>query len=530
MTRAQAPSRPRPGRPALAAGHAALLGVLHGAIVIVLVTASLVSLQADEVQAFHFAAAAETYVALFAFYRAYRLTGDAINGLSLSMFVMLLLYPFHGVIMQDSEVVLRLLGSERYRYFTYGLLVAVPGTWLIYRGFMSGRAGRFALAVERWSRVIDDRSPGIERKLWAFAALAVGARVLQVALGTGTYIDLEGTSSTTGSSAHFILSVLSSSSLITGLYLLASGGRYKLRRRQLMGAAVILMEAAWGGLFSGSRYLLFLPLLSAAAVLSMSVKALELRRLVLILVLFFAVLFPIATAYRNTYLSRLVDLQREGLSASVVMSSIAATEVDENTSEGWEEAIGLRFHALTSLAVIIRYTPERHPYIYGLPYLLLPLDILVPRVVWPDKPTIREFATEFRFDYFELDRGTRTAVKPSQFGELWANLHLFGVLLGAWVWGRVLRFMYSFLFVGGRASVFGAVTYAAALPWLITVLEGELVTGLAFVAKNLIVWLAWAWLLGTKRPTPPRPARRRARWRGVEHAETRAALGATMAP
>ncbi|TNF24902.1 MAG: hypothetical protein EP329_24030 [Deltaproteobacteria bacterium] len=476
-------------------GSAPLVNALHVVVVVVLALASLFLHRFDPETAFWLALVDATWVLVLVLVRAYRLTGDALNVMSLSALAMLLLYPFHGLVMRDSGIVLELLGSERYEYFTYGLLVAIPGALAMYWGFRSGRAGRVSRFFERVTGVIDDTDPRLEKKLILLLALGIIARVGVVATGTGTHFD---SGAQSGGESHFILTTLATISRLVALYFLASGARLRLRRRLLLGLAFILADAAWGGLFSGSRYLLFVPLLSAAAVWSAVVSRVTLRRFAIVIVLFATIGFPLATAYKNAYTSHLVELQRHGLSAATVLDSLDSTSTQ--AEEGWEELIGERFHALTSLAVIIRFTPERHPYMWGKPYLLLPLDIAVPRVVWPDKPVLRQFTIDFRFDYFKLDRGTRTSVAPSQFGELWVNLSLFGVILGAFVWGRILRFLYSFLFLGGRRSVFGAAVYATMLPALTSVLESEQVTGMATVVKGLIVWFAVAWFLGDRSP------------------------------
>jgi len=481
-----------------------IAGVLHAAIVIVGAAASLFMLRHDSDTAVLVAAASSAYVIGLALYRAYRLTGDALNAFSISMTVMLLLYPFHALVMRDSPVALNLLGADRYEYFVYGLLVTLPAVWIMYLGFRTGRAGRISRLSERLSRPIDDRSPAITKKLAVLAVVGVIARALLVATGTGTYVALADASSG-GSSAHFILDLIASTTLIVALYLLATGAKYRNLPRLGIAVGMILLEAVWGGFFSGSRYLLFVPLLSAAAVYSAAVKPLSLRRLIIVVALFLLVALPVATAYKSAYLSRIVELQRQGLSTSAVLDSLESTDFDSRTGE-WSDLIGQRFHSLMSLALIIRYTPERHPYMWGVPYFLLPLDIAIPRVIWPDKPVLRQFALDFRFDYFRLERGSMTTVKTSQFGELWANLGLFGVLLGAWFWGRILRFLYSFQYLGGRLSLFGKAAYASAVPGLVSVIETDQATGMAFVAKSLIVWMAWTWFLGERRPRPARVA------------------------
>lgn len=495
-----------------ALGAAAVLNFGHVALVLISAMTSLVLIRYDIEGAFAVATFVSVYVMLLVFYRAYRATGDAFNIMSLGMFVMLLLYPVHGLIMVDSTVTMQRLGAERYEFYTYGLLTTIPACWMLYRGFLRTRAGRFARAVEWISRPISDESKDVERKLVLVVGIAISARVILVLGGTGTYVNLGPVDEPV--TGHFFLSVISSASLISAIFLVITGARLKKRRRIIIGATLVLVEALWGGLFSGSRYHFFEPLLSVVAAYSLSVKPILLTRFAAIIVVFLLVFFPLTTAYKTAYLSSVVDLQRDGLSTSAVGSALEATDIGQAMDADFLEPVGIRFHGLLSAAVIIRYTPERHPFLLGRLYAILPIDILIPRFIWPDKPFVREFAAEFRFAYWQLDRSSQSTVKTSQIGELWVNFHLFGVLLGSWLCGRLFRFMYSNLWLGGRHSVFGVAVYGAVLPGLITALESDLVTALSFVFKSMFVWIALTWFLGHRRtpgeltPATPGPSTR----------------------
>ena len=333
--------------------------------------------------------------------------------------------------------------------------------------------------------------------LVAILLIAVAARIALVKGGTGTHLALAGDGD--GTALHHLRTQLSVGGFLVGLYLWGLGLRHRRAALFAPGAALILLESAWGGLFSGSRFHLFMPLLSALALYSAAIRPVRARTFFALLLLFLLVALPFATSYRSAYQAQRLELERDGLSASSVVRSLEQTGDAASPTLGVPELLGERFHGLWSLALVIRYTPERHDYTWGLLFLALPIDVLVPRLLWPDKPSSRQFALSFAADYVSRDRADSTSIAPSMFGELWANLHLLGVVLGAWLWGRVLRFAYRDLAVGGRGSMFRHACYAAALPSLVWALETQLTTSLSGLAKIFIVWTLWAWLLSRGR-------------------------------
>ncbi len=65
---------------------------------------------------------------------------------------------------------------------------------------------------------------------------------------------------------------------------------------------------------------------------------------------------------------------------------------------------------------------------------MTPLVMVIPRIVWPDKPTPGEFTRAFKRMYWGLHDQT-TSVAPSQLGGFWSNFGFAGVFLGMWLSG-----------------------------------------------------------------------------------------------
>lgn len=100
-----------------------------------------------------------------------------------------------------------------------------------------------------------------------------------------------------------------------------------------------------------------------------------------------------------------------------------------------------RLAEVNSLAVVIRDVPRWVPYSRG-ETLISPLVFFIPRVLWPDKPKFligREFGVRFRLVGI-LDK--RTSIAATVPGELYWNFDLPGILVGMFVFGIMMRFIY----------------------------------------------------------------------------------------
>jgi hypothetical protein len=149
------------------------------------------------------------------------------------------------------------------------------------------------------------------------------------------------------------------------------------------------------------------------------------------------------------------------------------------------------------LCLIIDYTPQRQPYLYGDTYKHV-LPQLIPRFFWSDKPR-SHVATYQLAIYYGLQREEDTASTTIAFGlvtEAYANFGLVGaILLGAF-WGFILKklqiwstFSPMFSFAGLLMILLTAWSLNAELTmaaWVSSFQQAALmVIGLPFVLRNL---------------------------------------------
>jgi hypothetical protein len=461
-------------------------------------TTALVMLPVDEQVALQSAAVATSAMALAVLLASHRQTGNAANPLGLTMIVLVVHYPFHALAMVDSYTTTSLLGFERFEYLTYAVLVGGLGMLSMHIGFASRKVGRFTLALRRLDLPIEPLDRQTTIKLFIVLAIAFGSKLALGAWRGFLYINLE--TEQTPLPAAFLLWLLSGLSVLVGIHFFIVGLKSNIRWRTFVGLGIVLFEALWGLVVTGSRYQFLIPIVSLVLAWGMVWRPFRLRELTVMVAILFLGVVPLSSAYKAAYLSRIGDIQREGFSVDIIAESFEATDEENLQQQTWDELIALRLHGGTSLALIMRYVPEKHPYMLGVPYLFLPLDLIVPRFVWPDKPTVREFAALFPSVFWNKQRGDGSAVKASQFGELWANLHILGVLLGSWVWGRILRFLNNGIQLGGAGSLLGVAAAASVMPeHIINTPEGDLLQALSALMKVYVIWVCLVWFLAPAR-------------------------------
>lgn len=100
-----------------------------------------------------------------------------------------------------------------------------------------------------------------------------------------------------------------------------------------------------------------------------------------------------------------------------------------------------RVSHLVTLTDVVEQTPSVVPYWGGETYLSL-MTSLIPRVVWPDKPT-KELGQTFGHRYGRLHpEDTITSDNLPQLVEMYANFGLWGVLIGMFLTGLIYRYLY----------------------------------------------------------------------------------------
>ncbi len=167
-----------------------------------------------------------------------------------------------------------------------------------------------------------------------------------------------------------------------------------------------------------------------------------------------------------------------------------------------------RMAYVTSSAAVIRDVGRHVEYKMGETLLLAPVSVLIPRLFWPDKPSIvigREFGETFRLIH---ERDRQTQIGASSIGELYWNFGTAGVLVGMFLFGVLYRWWYRRY--GEGAETEDALRRAVYVV-LLTVcwnIEGGIASMLAGAVKILL--LATFFVVVTRRlgllvPLPPAP-------------------------
>jgi len=487
------------------AAHAGSPRLLLFVILVVTLCAGggLIALESETPDAgFLLSTVAATFSLAAIFVEDYRRSGNALSPMCLSAVIMFLLFPFHGLVTQDSPFLTSLIGNDADHWRGLALLVmtaSVPFFWL---GYNSRLGARLAARLPSPGFRLDDEHSSVRWKLIVLYVFAMLPRLLIIT--TGQLFHWGGEREV--SDFDFILHVLGNIPVFATTYLLVVGVRSRNRLWLLTGLLMLAGEVVWG-LVSGSRMRMFIPLVAAVAALSYLGRPFRLRRFLFALVAFALIVFPFTTAFREAYVERTGELGRDGIEGTSLFDVVSDAAIkgdggaDFFEGDGPIEALAERLHGLTSLALIIRYTPERHDYLMGVPYLLIAPQILLPRFVWPDKPPLSPFSDSFRFDYWGIDPSGGTSVATSLLGDLWVNLHLFGALVGSWCFAFFMAFVFRHLKYGiVTDSIFPMVVFAAHLTDFLHAFEGSLDGTVAGIVKSLFIYFLIAWFLSQRRP------------------------------
>jgi hypothetical protein len=158
--------------------------------------------------------------------------------------------------------------------------------------------------------------------------------------------------------------------------------------------------------------------------------------LLLMLLILVFVIFPLF----NTY--RVLDPRLDQGTRLAMTSEIVGQWNSEEYLDASVGTVKRRLALVNSVAIVVRDVGRWVPYARGSTLFGPTLAFFIPRVVWPDKPSLtmgRDFGETFRVVHI-LDQTTRIAVTVP--GELYWNFDLPGILLGMALWGVALRFLY----------------------------------------------------------------------------------------
>lgn len=468
------------------------------ALAVFLAIGALIALETQaDLLGLHLAAIATTLVLAGIFAADYRESKNALSPMCVSCICLFMHFPFHGLMMYDDIAVLGRVGVDAPHWFARALLVFSVVIPFLYLGYRSKAGARLAKILPSPRFELDDASPVTTKKLLVLYFVSWLARA--VAYSAGLIFHWESERSLI--EFQFLLAILVNLPVFVTAWFLARGVRDRQRTLLTLGSAMLIGEFGWG-LVSGSRLRMLLPIAAAVAAMSYLGRGIRLSRMVVIFVVFALVVFPFATAFRQAYFGRLNDVRREGVEASTIVASLtdATGEDDSSDSEDPLQVLAERMHGLTSFTLIMRYTPERHDYYFGEPYLIIPLHILVPRAIWPSKPDLTPFGPVFVEQYWRQERGDNTSIAMTQIGDLWANLHIFGAIAGTYIFGIVLAFLFRDIKYGiANPSIFPFLVFSVHLPQLLQGFEVSFDGTMTSLPKSLLVYFCVAWLLSRKR-------------------------------
>ena len=170
-----------------------------------------------------------------------------------------------------------------------------------------------------------------------------------------------------------------------------------------------------------------------------------------------------------------------------------------------------RLTIVSSVAAILCDTGRRVDYRYGDTLILAPIGLLIPRFIWPDKPSIsigREFGDVFRLKN-SLD--VETEISPSIVGDFYWNFGVPGVVVGMFLFGAGFQWYYRRYGEGVAFDPIRKSIYVGVLPTILLI-EGNVAFLAAGVVKSLILisayWivcrrLGWVQPLAALPATPP---------------------------
>jgi hypothetical protein len=147
-----------------------------------------------------------------------------------------------------------------------------------------------------------------------------------------------------------------------------------------------------------------------------------------------------------------------------------------------------RLNRLGDLAFVLQMTPRTVPYAKGVTYVPIAAK-LVPRVLWPNKPT--ENAGQYyghRYGFLDPHDTVHSDNLP-MITEGWVNFGWFGVVLSAAVYGALLRVIWTF-WIGDSAAAASVLIGAA-----IVGTASDIESNLSLVVGGIVYSLAASWLI-----------------------------------
>jgi oligosaccharide repeat unit polymerase len=251
------------------------------------------------------------------------------------------------------------------------------------------------------------------------------------------------------------------------------------------------------GLVTGSKQLIFqtfLPILFYYHYLHRPSTGKVLVTGGVLAVVFVFIFFPLVQNYRTVYYDVLGYRPNPSVSdifsATNVFYQVIFSESGSN-SESITTGLIQRVNWLDSVVMIVRYVPNSMDHIHG--ETLLPiLTGWIPRVIWPDKPTLGfgSYMVQVIIGSKSMTNKGLTAV-----GELYLNFGLLGIIPGMLLLGMFTRWVYDFTHRFSPSSLLRALMYMELFPVLIFSMQSSLSSMLLGAIRTILFVLVVCWFL-----------------------------------
>ena len=212
------------------------------------------------------------------------------------------------------------------------------------------------------------------------------------------------------------------------------------RRVDLVGgllAFALVCGELVAGFITGSRTLMFTPLVGAAAMAYLTGRYhFRLRYLVVVPALLLVI--GVTDTYRNPGLI--------GISAAAAGDTVARVQstIEESIDQGPAQLayrgafnVAIRYHGLYSVAQILRIG-QPSDLSYGTAYAMTVPAALIPRFLWPNKP-LPTPGVDFGRQYFGLPDSVGVSIAPTWVGDLLLNVPWFLVPIAMGLLGVLIR-------------------------------------------------------------------------------------------
>jgi hypothetical protein len=284
-------------------------------------------------------------------------------------------------------------------------------------------------------------------------------------------------------------------------------GRKRDRNQPLAPFLLVLSLLFLGGkiAMTGGKQAFLEPLVEALIVYHYARRRMGLGKLVAIAVPGILLAFGLINFYRFSVVGHSgapTSIGEVGNRVSSAVDRIGSGSTGERES-AFEQMMN-RQTGVDALAVVIKVTPHSQPFRYGQPWVDTFIYSVIPRFIWPTKPTYSA-SYDFEQNYLGMPSYYIGFSSLHLISDLYRNFYLFGVAGGMFLLGLISKTLY--LICGPTASRggFGLMLYAAVLPNLFHYMEGDVGTAFSGCARLVVLALAVAYFLGVRRLK--RPAR-----------------------